>query len=562
MKKFYLLICLLMTAWMAQSQLVINEIMYNSPESNNDSLEYIEVLNAGTSPYNMAGVKFMAGVTYTFGNITLPAGGLVLVAVDSVAIKTVFNVSAFQWVGALSNNGEGIVLVDANGAVLDEVTYDDVAPWPVEPDDQGPSLVLCDPTSNNGDGANWVAAKNGTGIILNGKEIKGSPGVANAISCAVVPSVFVDVKDFSFTPKDITIDPGTTVRWTNTGGTHNINGTQAVFPNNPESFGNGPAKPAQWTYDFTFTKVGLYTYQCDPHAPGMKGTVTVKGTVKNYLPYTIANAKKSNADGKLDSLGKFAEISGIVHGTNLRPGGLQFVLIDSGNNGIGIFNATSDLGYTVKEGDKLTVKGTLNQFNGYAQVLVDVLTKTGTEGTVAAKTVTALVEADESSMVVLKNLNYVDVAEWKGDGSSFSVNVTDGTSAYVLRIDNDNELSKLTAPAAPFNATGWVNQNDTAEPFTEGYQLMPRYAADIVQVSSTDDGNDIKIKAYPNPTCNMIFFDANRTINEIQITDLQGRAIKSAYNTNKIDLTTTDKGMYFARLTIGDKVSTIKIYKH
>ncbi len=562
MKKFYLIFSLLLTAIIAQSQLVINEIMYNSPESGNDSLEYIEILNAGTSPFNMNGVKFMAGVTYSFGNITLPAGQVVVVAVDSVAIKTVFNVSSFQWVGALSNNGEGIVLADANGVILDEVIYDDATPWPVEPDDQGPSLVLCDPTSNNADGANWVAARNGIGILFNGKEIKGSPGVGNAISCAVAPTVFVEVKDFSFTPKDITIDIGATVRWTNTEGTHNVNGTQTVFPNNPESFGNGPAKAATWTYDFTFKKAGVYTYHCDPHAPSMKGTVTVIEQVKKYLPYSISKASIVNADGRLDSLGKLAEISGIVHGTNLRPGSLQFVLIDTDNNGIGVFNATTDLGYVVKEGDNISIKGTLNQFNGYAQILPDVITKNGTAAAVAAKTVTTLVENDESSMVKVVGLNYVDATEWKGDGSSFSVNLTNGTSTFVIRIDNDNELSKLPAPKAPFNVTGWVNQNDATSPFTEGYQLMPRYASDIESISNTVENEVVATKAFPNPTCNFITFESAYDIKEISVINLQGRSIKTVYNTNKIDLTDTDKGLYFAKLKINNEFQTLKIYKH
>ena len=46
----------------AQSQIVITEIMYNPPESGNDSLEYIEILNNGNS-----GVT-MSGWTLEFGN--------------------------------------------------------------------------------------------------------------------------------------------------------------------------------------------------------------------------------------------------------------------------------------------------------------------------------------------------------------------------------------------------------------------------------------------------------------------------------------------------------------
>lgn len=85
----------------------------------------------------------------------------------------------------------------------------------------------------------------------------------------------VSVTDYKFTPKDLTINAGDTVVWTNTGAMgHNVNGTQATFPSNPESFGN--AVGLNWTYEYIFKTVGHYDYHCNPHAAfGMVGTVTV-----------------------------------------------------------------------------------------------------------------------------------------------------------------------------------------------------------------------------------------------------------------------------------------------
>ena len=48
----------------------------------------------------------------------------------------------------------------------------------------------------------------------------------------------VDVTNNKFTPAEITISQGDTVTWTNSEGTHNVNGLQSKFPSNPESFGN------------------------------------------------------------------------------------------------------------------------------------------------------------------------------------------------------------------------------------------------------------------------------------------------------------------------------------
>lgn len=78
----------------------------------------------------------------------------------------------------------------------------------------------------------------------------------------------------TFTPAIQTISVGDTVIWTNTQGSHNVNGTQATFPSNPESFGNDVG--SGWTYKFVFNTAGTYDYHCDPHAAlGMTGKIIV-----------------------------------------------------------------------------------------------------------------------------------------------------------------------------------------------------------------------------------------------------------------------------------------------
>jgi plastocyanin len=79
----------------------------------------------------------------------------------------------------------------------------------------------------------------------------------------------------SFSPNNITINVGDTVEWRNMGGTHNVNGTQATFPSNPESFGNSVG--TGWTYSFVFNTAGTYAYRCNIHfGMGMVGAVTVQ----------------------------------------------------------------------------------------------------------------------------------------------------------------------------------------------------------------------------------------------------------------------------------------------
>lgn len=120
----------------------------------------------------------------------------------------------------------------------------------------------------------------------------------------------VTVRDDIFTPKNLTINQGDTVVWTNVQGFHNVNGLQSTYTANTSDFGNSVAGPG-WTYQFVFTNTGANNYQCDPHVGlGMVGTIQVNPvssildkTSKDYLinglqlageNITISNKAKPN----------------------------------------------------------------------------------------------------------------------------------------------------------------------------------------------------------------------------------------------------------------------------
>lgn len=84
----------------------------------------------------------------------------------------------------------------------------------------------------------------------------------------------VQVTDFAFTPRDITIQAGDTVRWENApgGAPHNVIAENLAFASGPTA--------SSWTYEFTFNTGGDYPYYCQPHRnDGMVGSVTVQGNV-------------------------------------------------------------------------------------------------------------------------------------------------------------------------------------------------------------------------------------------------------------------------------------------
>jgi len=78
----------------------------------------------------------------------------------------------------------------------------------------------------------------------------------------------------TFSPAQLTIQAGDTVRWTNAGGIHNVVADGGAF-------GSGAPSGNSWVYDFTFPSAGSFPYYCGVHgAPGgagMSGVVTVQG---------------------------------------------------------------------------------------------------------------------------------------------------------------------------------------------------------------------------------------------------------------------------------------------
>lgn len=80
--------------------------------------------------------------------------------------------------------------------------------------------------------------------------------------------VQVDIRKFAFSPQEITIPPGTTVRWINDDETpHTVTAENASFTSPGLDTGDG--------YEHTFDKEGDVAYFCSVH-PFMKGVVHVR----------------------------------------------------------------------------------------------------------------------------------------------------------------------------------------------------------------------------------------------------------------------------------------------
>lgn len=76
------------------------------------------------------------------------------------------------------------------------------------------------------------------------------------------------MKNFDFSPMDVTVSAGSTVTWRNMDGEpHTVASADGLF--------RSPALDQDDSYSFKFDKPGVYKYICSIH-PKMRATVTVK----------------------------------------------------------------------------------------------------------------------------------------------------------------------------------------------------------------------------------------------------------------------------------------------
>jgi DNA/RNA endonuclease YhcR with UshA esterase domain len=210
---------------------------------------------------------------------------------------------------------------------------------------------------------------------------------------------------------------------------------------------------------------------------------------------SIASVIGVNSNGVLDSLGARVRLTGTVYGINqysssTTPVGLQFVIMD-GTGGIMFRRAGTNFGLDtlnpngpLVEGDSVELVGVLEQFNGLTQINCDTILRVASGRTLASPTVvTALDESTENRLVRLNGLVLVG-SNWPTNPvtSGVNVNVSNGTSTFVLRILPTTNIDGTPAPTGYFDLVGLGQQFDNSVPLTAGYQITPRSLADIIAV--------------------------------------------------------------------------------
>jgi hypothetical protein len=164
---------------------VINEIYYNADNQIFDPGDWIELYNPGSASIDLTNWEFRdEGHAWSLpAGTTISANGYLVLVQDDLQFTNSFP-EAMNYVGnfgfGLSSNGERISMFNAQDCLVDLVPYNDAAPWPLEPDGNGPSLSLIQTNLDNIYYYNWESSTN-----INAPH--GTPGRAN-VPCGLLNS--------------------------------------------------------------------------------------------------------------------------------------------------------------------------------------------------------------------------------------------------------------------------------------------------------------------------------------------------------------------------------------
>lgn len=233
---------------------------------------------------------------------------------------------------------------------------------------------------------------------------------------------------------------------------------------------------------------------------------------------TLSNLRQQDANGAILYGGFFARITGVATIDNgvLDASHLNIYLQDENYSAINLFRYDYAATPLIK-GRSYTIVGKLDQYNGLTQ-----LTPDNPETDIidnGAATLPELLEVNiatllggaeslEGLLVKVMNADTVGAAPWPQSGANANLTISDdgGVSRLTLRIDKDTNLDESPAPTWPQNIVGIFTQYDYQSPFLDGYQLLPRSAADLSGINALDEPAALfaplaiqLYPAYPNP---------------------------------------------------------------
>ncbi len=183
--------------------------------------------------------------------------------------------------------------------------------------------------------------------------------------------------------------------------------------------------------------------------------------------------------------------------------------IQDATAGVNIYSSNGYIPW-LKEGMEIVLEGTVTEYNGLTEIKFDdetnitVISDTNTVIEPETLFVSQVLSEDKEGGLYAVRRGQIITAPVLG-GSGYNMQLWNGRAVIDVRINNTTQLPyedifNELLPGQYIDITGIVGQYDKNEPYSSGYQLMPRGENDIQILSLTDTLNDgTRIEFYPNP---------------------------------------------------------------
>lgn len=196
--------------------------------------------------------------------------------------------------------------------------------------------------------------------------------------------------------------------------------------------------------------------------------------------FSVAGFAQANiADARAQGVGSTVTITGVVtNGDELGP--IRY--IEDVTAGLALYDPT--VLSTVVRGDEITVTGILVDYNGLMEMTpVNTTTTNSTANSVSPQVITPIQigEATESELVQINNVIF------SSGGSLFTVGTHDFTSNAEIGkvyIRAGSPLENSLIPMGSVTLIGISSQYTFSTPANDGYQILPRDSADIIQTGA------------------------------------------------------------------------------
>lgn len=277
--------------------------------------------------------------------------------------------------------------------------------------------------------------------------------------------------------------------------------------------------------------------------PGSGNTFTTPALapIKVIFAETIAAVRiDANNDFVPDRLNEVVTVIGVVNSVNFTASSNRFqYAIQDATAGIIITKGSETGGGPVYNiGDRLLVTGTVGHFNGVTQLNltnlatdIELLDINNALTPVEMSLTQFLEQAEKYESMLIKVIGVSttpdNTVNWPATGADANINIWDGYSRAILRIDRDTDCDGQPAPTYPVNVVGLATQFFTGTPANGGYQVSPNAYAGFTQGVNTNPHPYFFLNSPANnATITVTDSSASYTANWTKTIDVDGEAVQ------------------------------------